>query len=102
MQIVGGKALPFDFAISLIEITFVIIELIYCGISSANITRKTGNTFYLRNTFTRVSSKGDSVKSSNEIEQELYFHFPNLSNYKSLQNSQNKFDDNNMISSKYN
>jgi hypothetical protein len=99
MQIAGGKVLPFDYAISIIEIIFVFIEIIYCVISSANITRKTANSFYLRNTSTSNYIKDDSVKSSNEIEQELFFHFPNLSNFKNTKscynNNPNNYNDNN-------
>lgn len=109
MQIAGGKTLPFDYAISIIQILFVIAEIIYCIISSANITRKTANTFYLRNTSTTAHCKGDSVKSSNEIEQELFFHFPNLANFKNTQSNfnrnnkiENDFSNNNMRNSKYN
>jgi len=53
--------------------------------SAVIITRKTGNTFYLRNSFTRIYNKNDNaIKGSNEIEQELFFYFPNLAMLKKI------------------
>lgn len=79
MQIVGSRVLPFDFAVTILQIIFIFTEILFASRSAAIITRKTGNTFYLRNSFTRIYNKNDNIiKSSNEIEQELFFHFPNL------------------------
>jgi len=91
MQIVGSRVLPFDFAVTFIQLFFIFIEIILASRSAAIITRKTGNTFYLRNAFTRIYNKNDNpIKSSNEIEQELFFHFPYLADLKKKNNNLNQ------------
>lgn len=83
MQIIGGRALPFDYAVTILQLIFILLEIIFASKSAANITKKTGNTFYLRNSFTRICNKNDNmIKSSKEIEQELFFNFPNLKKMK--------------------
>lgn len=93
MQIIGGRALPLDYAVTFLQIIFIILEIIFSSRAAAYITKKTGNSFYLRNSFTTIYNKNDNpIKSSNEIEQELYFHFPHLANLgKSYDSKTGKF-----------
>lgn len=44
------------------------------------VTRKQAAVYYLRNTQTNLIKKEENIKSSKEIEQELFFLFPNLRN----------------------
>jgi len=95
MQIIGSRALPIDFAVTILQLIFIFVEIFLASCSAAVITRKTGNTFYLRNSFTRIYNKNNNtIKSSNEIEQELFFNFPHLAL------SKNKYNDNNIRSNK--
>jgi hypothetical protein len=90
MQIIGSRALPFDYAVTIIQLIFIFSEIILASRAAAIITKKTGNTFYLRNTFTRIYNKNENlIKSSNEIEQELFFNFPQLSMLKKNHNESN-------------
>lgn len=94
MQIIGSRVLPFDLAVTILQLIFIFSEIFLASRSAAIITRKTGNTFYLRNAFTRIYNKNDNtIKSSNEIEQELFFHFPHLAMLK--KNSQNDYNKSN-------
>ena len=86
----GNQVLPIDYATVLIELLFVIGEIILSIRAMIDITKRQAAVYYLRNTQTNTFSQEQIIKSSLEIEEELYFHFPHLrkvkessSNYKS-------------------
>ena len=78
IQIIGGQVLPLDYALSIIQIIFIIVELIVSTKTMIYVTKKQAAVYYLRNTQTNLISLEESIKSSKEIEQELFFLFPDM------------------------
>ncbi len=78
MQIVGKQVLPIDYATVLIEMLFLISEIFLSARAMISITRRQAAVYYLRNTKTSVFSNEKKIKSSLEIEQELFYNFPHL------------------------
>jgi hypothetical protein len=78
MQVVGNQVLPIDYATVIIEMLFVFTEFFLSIRAMISITRRQAAVYYLRNTQTSVFSNEKKIKSSIEIEQELFYNFPHL------------------------
>lgn len=79
LLIVGNKKVfPMDYATTIVEFVFVIIEIVFCAITMNRVSKRQSAVYYLRNTQTRVINKEERIKTSSEIEEELYIKFPNL------------------------
>jgi hypothetical protein len=78
IQLVGGMVLPIDYAVSIIEILFCVIEVILAIKTMFYTSKKSGDVFYLRNTQTSIIQTSKVMKTSIEIEEELYENFPKL------------------------
>jgi hypothetical protein len=76
--VIGSKVLPIDYALAIIEILFVIGEVVLSIKTMIYVTKKQAAVYYLRNTQTSLNMKEEIIKSSMEIEQELFFLFPHL------------------------
>ncbi len=74
----GAQVLPIDYALSILLLLFVLGEIILSINTMIYVTRKQAAVYYLRNTQTNLITKEEIIKSSKEIEQELFFLFPHL------------------------
>jgi hypothetical protein len=88
MMVIGEQVFPIDLAITFIEVVFILCEIILAVIAFKKINRRQAAVFYLRNTSTRVISDNNKIKSSAEIEEELYYHFPQLRGIRTSTNYQ--------------
>jgi hypothetical protein len=79
MQVVGNQILPIDYATVLIEFLFLFLEMILSIRAMINVTKRQAAVYYLRNTQTNIVSQETRMKTSHEIEEELFYNFPNLS-----------------------
>ena len=68
-------------------------EFICCLITLVSISEKQGAVFFLRNTKLSISNPKEKIKTSQEIEQELYYKFPylqkNINNLSDNEHSKN-------------
>ena len=78
--IIGDQVLPIDYATGIIEIVFCLIEIIISIYLMSYVVKKQTSVFYLRNTLTELNLNENKLKSSKEIEDELFYNFPNLNN----------------------
>jgi hypothetical protein len=85
MMVIGEQIFPIDLAITFIEFFFQISEFILAWLAIRKINKKQAAVFYLRNTSTRIITNENRIKSSSEIEEELFYHFPQ---YKGIKMSQ--------------
>ena len=74
----GGKILPIDYSCFGINIIFLLIEIWLSIRNMMKIVRKQSSVYYLRNTSTKIISQDKRILTSKEIEEELFFKFPNL------------------------
>jgi hypothetical protein len=76
--VVGDQVLPIDYATTLIVFIFLIVEIILSARAMLRVTKRQAAVYYLRNTQTSVLTSEEPIKTSAEIEEELYYNFPNL------------------------
>jgi hypothetical protein len=76
--VVGKQILPVDYATVLIEFLFLILEIILSIRAMIKVTKRQAAVYYLRNTQTNIFTHESRIKSSHEIEEELYYNFPHL------------------------
>jgi hypothetical protein len=76
--LVGSQILPIDYAVVIIQLLFILIELILTIRAMLYIGKKQTAVFYLRNASTITTSEDNSIKTSAEIEEELYYYYPHL------------------------
>lgn len=81
--VLGSHVLPIDIATVILEMLFLVAEIILACNTMINVSRKQANVYYLRNTATNTYSQEKTIKTSQEIEEEVLFNFPKLN----LQNS---------------
>ncbi len=71
--------LPIDIATVIIEMIFLILEIILSIRAMIKVTKRQAAVYYLRNTQTNIiQADRDEIKTSLEIEQELFYNFPQL------------------------
>jgi hypothetical protein len=85
MMVIGEQVFPIDLAITFIEFFFLIAEVILTYFAIKRINKRQAAVFYLRNTSTKITAE-NKIKTSNEIEEELYYHFPHLRGIRTSQN----------------
>ncbi len=78
MIIIGEQVVPIDIATAGIELLFIFTELLLSCSAIKKVTKKQSAVFYLRNTSTRITSQDNEIKSSREIEEELFYHYPGI------------------------
>lgn len=76
--IIGDHVLPVDIVTTVIYIIFVLFEFIFSLFAMRRIIKSKGSLYYLRNTATKIISSEDPIKSSKEIEYEVFARFPHL------------------------
>jgi hypothetical protein len=69
---------PMDWATGIIELIFEVLEIIFCAIAMVNVSNKQTAVYYLRNSQALIVNKEERIKTSAEIEEELYIKFPQL------------------------
>ena len=67
-----------DKATGIIELIFEVLEIIFCAIAMVNVSKKQTAVYYLRNSQALIVNKEERIKTSAEIEEELYIKFPQL------------------------
>ena len=67
-----------EFACGIVYLIFSLLELVICFYTMLFISEKQGAVFFLRNTKIAISNQKEKIKTSQEIEQELYYKFPYL------------------------
>lgn len=78
LTIVTPYVFPIDLACFYINIVFVFLEILFAIIAMIRMVKKHSAIFYLRNVTAKVNLEIEEVKTSNEIEEELFYHFPIL------------------------
>lgn len=78
MLVLGGQVLPIDYATTLIAFIFLFLELILSFRAMMKVTKRQAAVYYLRNTQTSVITNEEPIKTSAEIEQELFYFLPHL------------------------
>lgn len=73
-----GLKMPMDWATGIIELIFEILEIIFCVFAMINVSNKQTAVYYLRNSQALIVNKEERIKTSAEIEEELYIRFPQL------------------------
>ena len=69
---------PLDLACGSIHIVFIIIEIILIIRAIGRSIKKQAAVFHLRNSATKTFATDIAIKTSHEIEEELFFNFPQL------------------------
>ena len=69
---------PMDWATGIIEVLFELLEIIFCVVAMVNVSNKQTAVYYLRNSQALIVNKEERIKTSAEIEEELYIKFPQL------------------------
>ena len=77
-MIIGEQVMPIDIACTGIELIFIITELCLTCYAIKKVTKKQSAVFYLRNTSTKITTNDNEIKTSREIEEELFYHYPGL------------------------
>ena len=84
---------PIEMAVFIIYGLIFLGEFIFCLITLVSISEKQGAVFFLRNTKLSISNPKEKIKTSQEIEQELYYKFPylqkNINNLSDNEHSKN-------------
>jgi hypothetical protein len=78
MMVIGEQVIPIDIATAGIELIFILTELFLSCSAIKKVTKKQSAVFYLRNTSTRITSQDNEIKSSREIEEELFYNHPGI------------------------
>ena len=78
MMVIGEQVIPIDIATAGIELIFIFTELFLSCSAIKKVTKKQSAVFYLRNTSTRITSQDNEIKSSREIEEELFYNHPGI------------------------
>jgi hypothetical protein len=90
MMVIGEQVFPIDLAITFIEFFFLIGEVILTWLAIRRINKRQSAVYYLRNTSTKIITNDNRIKTSGEIEEELFYHFPHLRGMKTSQIFYNK------------
>jgi hypothetical protein len=85
MMVIGEQVFPIDLAITFIEFFFLIGECILSWLAIRKINKRQSAVYYLRNTSTRIITNENKIKTSGEIEEEVFYHFPHLRGMKTSQ-----------------
>ena len=87
----NGKKLffPSDYFIIYSILLFDVIEVILAAFVVFKISVKQTEMYYLRNSQITSPNKVHRIKTSKEIEEELFIHFPNLKNFNSMNDKKN-------------
>jgi hypothetical protein len=80
---------PTDWVIIVSIILFNILEIIWSIWVIFSISVKQTEMYYLRNSQITSPNKVQRIKTSKEIEEELFIHFPNLKNFNSMNDKKN-------------
>lgn len=67
-----------DWATTIICLLFILLELIFCARAMARVSKRQTAIYFLRNSQTLVLRPKEKIKTSSEIEEELYIKFPNM------------------------
>lgn len=76
--IIGPHVLPIDYSTVIIYLIFVILELIFGIRAIRKVIKRQAAVYYLRNSTAKIISHEVKIKSSKEIEDELFTKFPNM------------------------
>ena len=77
-QILGSFIMPIDYACFLINLFFILLELVLASRNMRKIVKKQGSVYYLRNTSTKLILQENRIQTSKEIEDELFYKFPKM------------------------
>ena len=77
----SGRVLPMDYATTIILLIFEGLEIIFCILTMIKVSKRQSAVFYLRNSQTMIINHEDKIKTSKEIEEELYIKFPMLRSF---------------------
>ena len=86
------RVLPLDYATTIVLLIFEGLEIIFCIFAMIKVSKRQSAVFYLRNSQTMIINHEEKIKTSKEIEEELYIKFPllrSLSKKKERQESGN-------------
>jgi hypothetical protein len=77
-QILGDFVIPIDYACLIINLFFLIIQIILAIRNMRRIVKKQASVYYLRNTSTKIICHEKRIRTSKEIEEELFYNFPKM------------------------
>lgn len=84
-----------EYACVIVYLIFSLLELVICFYTMLFISERQGAVFFLRNTKLAISNPKEKIKTSQEIEQELYYKFPYLQKkIENLKNNNTHFKNN--------
>lgn len=69
---------PMEFSLVIVYAIFSVLEFCFCVYTMCIISDKQSAVFLLRNTKLSISNTREKIKTSQEIEQELFYKFPYL------------------------
>lgn len=79
-----------DWATTIVALLFILLELIFCARAMARVSKRQSAIYFLRNSQTLAVRTEEKIKTSHEIEEELYIKFPNMKKNKLGDNSLNQ------------
>jgi len=85
---------PLDYACCGIHITFILIEVVLIIRAIQRSIKKQAAVFHLRNSATKTFTTESVIKTSHEIEEELFFNFPHLRDKYSVSRNVSQVDSN--------
>lgn len=74
----NNNVFPIDYATTIVLLIFEVIEIIFCIRAMCRVSKRQSALFYLRNSQTLIINPKEKIKTSSEIEEELYIKFPML------------------------